>query len=123
MNKDLFNKTVIDSFRFLQDRYGFSAPVSEDFGREIVVRYERGYQTVSISYEFGSSPLIEIFYPSKETGAVPIPWATRDGVQRSRRFPKLKLETRFSDDEASMIRYIGELSVRFEEVESNWLRG
>jgi hypothetical protein len=122
VNKNLFEKAVIDNFRFLQDRYGFSAPASEDFGREIFVRYERANQTVSISYEFGSSPLVEIFYPSEETGAAPIPWATKDGVQRSRRFPKLKLATRFSGDEASMVKHIEEMSVKFEEAESNWLR-
>jgi hypothetical protein len=91
VNKNLFEKAVIDNFRFLQDRYGFSAPASEDFGREIFVRYERANQTVSISYEFGSSPLVEIFYPSEETGA-------------------------------AMVKHIEEMSVKFEEAESNWLR-
>jgi hypothetical protein len=49
-DKKLFEKAVIDSFHFLQDRYGFSAPVANDYGREIFVKYERGNQTVSVSY-------------------------------------------------------------------------
>jgi hypothetical protein len=59
-DKKLFEKSVNDSFRFLQDRYGFSTPVATDYGREIFVKFERGNQTVSISYEFGMTPLIEI---------------------------------------------------------------
>lgn len=122
MNKNLFEKTVVENFRFLQDRDGFSAPVTNDYGREIFIRYERANQTVSISYEFGNSPLIEIFYPTAETGAAPIPWAVKDGVQRSRRFPKLQLTLRFSGDDTSMVKYIEELAVKFEEAESQWLK-
>ena len=122
MNKNLFEKSVIDKFQFLQTRYGFSAPVTKDFGREIFVNYERANQTVSISYEYGSSPTIEIFYPSEETGAAPVPWAAKDGVPRSRRFPKLRSLTRFSEDDTSMEKHISEMALKFEEVESEWLK-
>jgi len=121
MNKKLFENTVTDNFRFLLDKYGFSAPITEDFGREIFVKYERVNQTVSISYEFGSSPLIEIFYPSTESEEKSIPWAAKGNVQRSRRFPKIRIATRFSDDENSIAEYIKELSLEFEKIESKWL--
>ena len=121
--KDLFEQTVIDSFRFLQDKYGFSTPVAEDFGREIFVRYRRADQIVSISWEIGSSPITEIFYPSAETGAAPVPWASRDGVQRSRRFPKVRPATRFTNDETSMVKYLEESAREFEEIEATWLKG
>ena len=121
MNKNLFEKSVIDNFRFLQDKYGFSTPVAKDYGREIFVRYERDNQTVSISYEFGMSPLIEIFYPSTESEEKSIPWASKGNVQRGRRFPKIRLATHFSDDENSIVKYIKELSLEFEKIESKWL--
>jgi hypothetical protein len=120
-DKKLFEKAVIDSFHFLQDRYGFSAPVANDYGREIFVKYERGNQTVSVSYEYGMTPLIEIFYPSVETGDRPVPWAEKNNVQRSRRFPKYRLAIRFSDDENSTPKYIKEMSLEFEKTESSWL--
>jgi hypothetical protein len=117
-------KTIIDNFRYLQDRYGFSAPITKDFGREIFIKYERANHTVSISYEFSSSPLIEIFYPSAETGESPIPWASKGKVQRSRRFPKIRLTTRFSDsdEENSMTKHIKEMSLEFERIEAKWLK-
>jgi hypothetical protein len=121
MNKNLFEKSVNDNFRYLQEKYGFSTAVTEDFGREIFIRYERNYQTVSISYEYGSSPLIEIFYPSIETGDRPVPWASKNNVQRSRRFSKTRPKTRFSDDETSIEKYIEEIAFEFEKIESKWL--
>lgn len=120
-DKNLFEKTVLDSFRFLQDKYGFSEPVANDYGREMFINYDRANQTVSISYEFDGSPRIEILYPSVETRDRPVPWAEKNNVQRSRRFPKYKIAIRFSDDENSMPKYIKEMSLEFEKVESSWL--
>jgi hypothetical protein len=122
-DKNLFEKCVDDSFRFLQETYGFSVPVATDYGREIFVKFERGNQTVSISYEFGGSPRIEIFYPFAETGDRPVPWAEKNNVQRSRRFPRYKLAIRFIDDENLMPSYIKEMAHEFERVESIWLSG
>ena len=121
MNKKLFEKSVIENFHFLQDKYDFSAPVTKDFGREIYVRYERVNQTVAISYEFGMSPLIEIFYPSSETGDKSIPWESKSNMQRSRRFPKIKPTTLFSDDETSIETYLKEMALEFEKAEMEWL--
>ncbi|MBL8091842.1 MAG: hypothetical protein KF758_15815 [Anaerolineales bacterium] len=121
-NKNLFEKTVKENFYFLQDKYGFLAPVVTDYGREIYVKYERGNQTVSISYEFGSNPLIEIFYPSNETGDKSIPWASKNDVKRSRRFSKVKTSILFSDDEDVIKNYVKEISLEFETIEKTWLQ-
>ena len=120
--KDLFEQIVINSFQFLHDKYGFSTPVTEDFGREISIRYTRDHQTVSIAWEIGNSPMIEIIHPSMETGATPVPWVSKDGVQRSRRFPKLRPSARFADDETSVVTYIKEIAAKFEETEETWLK-
>jgi hypothetical protein len=40
--------------------------------------------------ETGGHPIVELFYPSAETGEAPVPWAERNGVQRSRRIPRLR---------------------------------
>jgi len=122
MNKNILEREVKVNFRFLQDKYSFSEPVANDYGREIFINYDRANQTVSISYEFGGSPRIEILYPSAETGDRLVPWATKDGVQRSRRFPKIRLVSRFSDDENSIAVYVKEMAVEFEKIESNWLK-
>ena len=121
MNKNLLETIVNNNFRYLQEKYGFSAAATEDLGREIIVRYERDNQTVSILYEHGSSPLIEIFYPSIEIGDNPIPWASKNNLQRSRRSPKIKPKTRFLNDEVSTEKYIEEIALEFETIEVKWL--
>lgn len=121
MNKQLFAEVVVENFQFLQLRYGFSAPTTEDFGREIFISYDRNVQSVSISYEYGNTPLIEIFYPVPEFAETSIPWASKNGVSRARRFPKLKLTGHFSEEEATLTSYIKEMSREFEKVESGWL--
>ena len=123
MEKNIFENVVKEEFHFLQRKYGFSSPVTEDYGREIFIKFERNAQTISISLEYGTSPLIEIFYPSSETGDKPTPWASKDGVERSRRFPKLKINTKYSDENENSVKgYIKEMSCVFEEKEAEWLK-
>lgn len=121
MNKNIFEKIINNNFHYLQEKYGFSAAATEDLGREIIVRYERRDQTVSILYEYGNSPLIEIFYPPIETNEKTTPRASKNNVQRSIRFPKIRPKTRFLGDEASTEKYIEEIALEFEKVESKWL--
>jgi hypothetical protein len=121
MDRKLFAESVIDNFRYLQDSYGFSAPVIEDFGREIYVNYDRDNQTVSISYEFLSYPIIEISCPITETGEPPVPWISKGEIQRSRRISKAILASRFSFDENTIARYMPELALAFDKTELNWL--
>ena len=123
MFNNLFANIVKEEFQYLNDRYGFLPPITEDFGREIFVRFERKEQTVSISLEHGNSPLIEIFFPSSETGDNPTPWLEKNGIERSRRFPSIAINSNFKeDDENSMKDYVREMSSAFEEKESEWLK-
>lgn len=54
------------AFAFLVDRYGFSGPEIEDFGRECVIVYQKGKKTVSIAYEAGCGPVVELYFPSRD---------------------------------------------------------
>lgn len=123
MNKDFFQKIVLENFKFLQDEYNFSCPVTEDLGREIFIKYERGNQTVSISLEHGSNPLIEIFHPSSETDEKPIPWASKNGINRSRRFPKVETYSKFIEtDENESTKHIMEMTISLKKNEQTWLK-
>lgn len=75
----------------LCDQFGFDEPTFEQVGREHYVRFHRGPRTVSVSVEPGGSPVIELFFPSSETGDPPVPWASRGGTPYSRRIPKLQV--------------------------------
>lgn len=77
------------AFKGLVTDYGFSAPVVDDLGREVFVRYDKGQHTVAVSLEHGSRPIVELFYPASETGERPLAWAERNGVARARRIPRL----------------------------------
>lgn len=123
MGKNLFESIVKEEFDYLNNRYGFSPPITEDFGREIFVRFERKEQTVSISLEHGNSPLIEIFFPSSETGENPTPWLQKNGIERSRRFPSILIDSNFKEDDKDSIKdYVRKMSNAFEEKESEWLK-
>jgi len=119
----IFERDCCTAFRRLVDVYGFAEPVIEPLGREIFVRYLKGYREVSISYEPGASPLVELFYPSSETGDRPTPWAEEDGVQRSRRFPRLQVAETFSEkDPTSFARFLDASAKALERVEPAFLK-
>jgi hypothetical protein len=61
-----FVTPCLESFHFLETRYGFDAPVVEQLGRECFIRYRKGGHWVSIAYEPGSSPIVELFHPPLE---------------------------------------------------------
>jgi hypothetical protein len=110
------------AFRRLVDTFGFSEPEIESIGRETFVRYHRGDQTISIAHEAGSAPLVELFYPSAETGERPVPWAERNGVPRSRRIPHLGVtENCIEADPRSMSLYLAANARALERVERNFL--
>lgn len=122
MNKDIFERTVKSEFKYLLDEYGFSTPKTDDYGREVFIRFEKGYKEVSISCEFGSAPIIELFYPVANTGNKATPWAKKDGIERTRRFHRLKVKTKYSaEDESSSIKHIKEMALSFKNTESEWL--
>jgi hypothetical protein len=119
----IFERDCCAAFRRLVDVYGFGQPVIKPIGRESFVRYFKGTREVCISYEDGASPLVELFYPSSETGERPTPWAEKDGVQRSRRFPRLEVAEPFSEkDPTSFARYLDASAKALERVESAFLK-
>lgn len=110
-----------EAFRVLPERYAFAEPEVEAIGREQFVRYHRGNQTVSVAYEPGSVPIVELFYASKEAGERPIAWAKRNDVERSRRIPRLRTEVRFSEAEGNLSDYLRACAMALEEEERQWL--
>jgi hypothetical protein len=71
-----FVNPCLEAFSFLQSRYSFDAPEIQQLGRECYVRYRKGDRWVSIAYEPGMVPIVELFHP------------TRD--MKDRRIPRLK---------------------------------
>ena len=61
-----FSEPCKRAFGFLVERYGFSAPEEEQIGRERFIRYQKHNKTVSIAYEPGVSPVVELFFPSRD---------------------------------------------------------
>ena len=117
-----FTEPCCKAFRFLSERYGFTEPEVETIGRESFVRFKRDYQTVSIAYEPGCPPIVELFYPCSEKGEPPVPWAKKDGIQRTRRIPRLNLEESFVESNLDSIRrYLNSSARALEEVENKWL--
>ena len=122
-NHEVFVRTTLSAFRRLVDKYGFAEPVIEPIGRETYVRYLKGHRDVSISYEPGGAPIVEFFYPSADTGEPPTPWAEKDGVQRTRRFPKYRIDVRFKDsDQASFAPYLEATAIALERDECEYLQ-
>jgi hypothetical protein len=78
----------------LCDRFGFDEPTFEQIGHEHYVEFHKGPRTVSVSLEPGGSPVIELFYPSSDTGDAPAPWASRGDTPYSRRIPRLRVYAR-----------------------------
>jgi hypothetical protein len=110
------------AFRRLVDIYGFAGPEVEPIGRETYVRYRKGGHEVSIAFEQGAAPIVELFYPSSETGERPLPWAERNRVQRSRRIPTLRIAECFRDsDPVGFARYLTAGADALERVERAFL--
>ena len=109
-------------FRRLVDVYGFAEPEIDPIGRETYVRYRKGHREISIAYELGAAPIVEFFYPSSETGERPTPWAELDGVQRTRRFPRLAISVRFKKpDAATFCTYLAACAEALEREERAFL--
>lgn len=108
--EELTNKTK-DAFSFLNLKYGFSKPEVENLGREIFVHFYRNDESVSISLEAGSEPIIELFLLCEGTSEKAVPWAARNGRPRFRKFPNLAISCNFFDGAPKA----------FEKVESEWL--
>ena len=83
-----FARQCQQAFDELVSRYFFSRADIESIGRECYVRYHKGPQTVSIAWEPGALPIVELFFPSGPNDQ-PIPWAARGSVAYARRIPQL----------------------------------
>jgi hypothetical protein len=59
-----FTKPCLRVFGRLSSELGFSSPSVEQLGQERYVRFEKRAHVVSIVYEPGQVPLIELFYPT-----------------------------------------------------------
>lgn len=80
-----FVTPCLEAFRFLETRFGFSAPEVEQFGRECVIRYRKGDRWVSIAYEPGAVPIVELFHPTEDIKHRRIPRLKR-GLANPNRF-------------------------------------
>ena len=89
---DWFETACTKAFALLRDRFDFGAAELERLGREAYVRFHKGGHTVSISWEPGSAPTVELFRPFAGVGRTP--WADREGVPYARRFPSWPRTTR-----------------------------
>jgi hypothetical protein len=122
MNTEMLAKIIEKEFAFLQAKYGFGKFIIRDLGREVFFDFEREAETVSISFEVGSHPIIEIFVPSEKTNVKPTPWARKGEIARSRLFPKLNIKTKYDPQSMSSVEtYVGELAIEFERAEHGWL--
>jgi len=122
MDSNELAKIIESAFRFLEVKYGFTKLGVKNYGREVFIEYERDVDTVSISIEIGSAPLVEIFIPSEGTDHKPIPWAAKNNIQRARLFPKIKVNKEFQiSDPVIVAEYFGEMANQFETSQAAWL--
>jgi hypothetical protein len=80
-----FVTPCFEAFSFLEARCGFDAPVVEQLGRECFIRYRKGNRWVSIAYEPGCVPIVELFHPLLDIKHRRIP-RLRTGLAKPRRF-------------------------------------
>ena len=109
-----FVNPCLHAFSYLQTRYGFEAPVVEQLGRECFIRYRKGNRWVSIAYEPGLVPIVELFYPSPEI--------------KHRRIPRLEIglatPKRFRDiDESQQRQTLQAQAADLETKEAEFLLG
>jgi hypothetical protein len=80
-----FVTPCLEAFSYLESRFHFDAPVVEQLGRECFIRYRKNDRWVSIAYEPGSVPIVELFHPTHDIKHRPIP-RLKTGLAEPRRF-------------------------------------
>jgi hypothetical protein len=80
-----FVTPCLEAFAYLESRFHFDPPVIEQLGRECFIRYRKGDRWVSIAYEPGSVPIVELFHPTHDTRHRRIP-RLKTGLAKPRRF-------------------------------------
>ena len=106
-----FVTPCLEAFHFLENRYGFDAPEVEQIGRECFIRYRKSNRWVSIAYEPGSIPIVELFYPSHDMKHRRIP-RLNTGIAK----PKL-----FTGDETQQRRTLQAQATDLETTEREFL--
>lgn len=69
-----FEQAACKAFDFLCDRFGFQSPEIERLGRESYVHFQKGPRIVSIAWEPGTPPIVELFLPTEGSGLPATPW-------------------------------------------------
>jgi hypothetical protein len=111
------------AFEPLVTQYEFSKPEVESIGRECFVRFHKGSITVSVAWEAGGDPIVELFYPAGPNDQV-TPWAARDGVPYSRRIPRIAVHLRFNPATPdSALTYMAESMKQLSGTERSFLEG
>ncbi len=80
-----FVTPCLEAFSFLESRFGFESPVVEQLGRECFIYYRKTDHWVSIAYEPGSVPIVELFHPTRDIKHRRIP-RLQSGLANPRRF-------------------------------------
>lgn len=120
-SRDHFVQACRAAFDAVADRYGFAAAEVENAGPEAYVRYHRGDRTISICFEHGLVPIIELFQPALETAEPAVPWARRNGVARSRRGLRIGTAGHFPASSADLGAYLRACASALEEGHQAWL--
>jgi len=122
MERNHLVQMIEEAFSFLRAKYGFGNPVVKDYGRELFVEFERNADTISISIEVGSTPLVEVFIPVEGTAYKPVPWASKNNIQRARLFPRLKISRKFvPNDSEAVAEYLAEMAEQLDATQAEWL--
>jgi hypothetical protein len=110
------------AFAYLVDRFGFAEPEAETIGREQYVCFHRGNSTVSIAWEAGAQPIVELFHPPANATERAVFWAERNGVARCRRIPLLRVSASFDyENPASFEGYLRAQAAELVREEREWL--
>ena len=110
------------AFEPLVTQFGFREPEIAKLGRECFVRYHKGAATVSIAFEPGTTPIVELFFPAGPGDSV-VPWAERGGVAYARRLPLLRPSAKCSPAEPELFaEYLAQSMAELAQAESKFLR-
>lgn len=116
-----FARQCQQAFDELVSRYSLSRAEVESIGRECYVRYHKGPRTVSIAWELGAFPIVELFFPAGPNDQ-PVPWAARGSVAYARRIPRLwPKSTTPSKHPPSSEHYLAQSMRQLSETESSFL--
>lgn len=83
-----FTEPCLRAFTVLVTKYGFKEAKVEQIGRERFIRYSKGNHLVSIAYEPGTLPIVELFHPMDDFKTRVIPKLHTPVPEKLARFNK-----------------------------------